>query len=180
MRTVAQRRKTRVGLAIFSLVFVVMTVLSFEMIIVNNIVFTAASKGADDNLLKSVAVTDVMSLSENNKTAPMDESKKGLQYYRENKINNNNIIIFYRYDCEACAQWGSKIEEYFATKDIIWCSTRTASGKELLDKLRYNEGLTIDSVPTMVCCDKMEYKVYELISGDDDNARIEPTLVKGE
>lgn len=51
----------------------------------------------------------------------------------------------------------------------------------MLDKLRYNENLRIDSVPSMVCKDKMEYKVYELIdeSGPEDKVALIP-VEKGE
>ena len=180
-RTAKRRTKKRVLLLIASVVFIFSFALMVRIGIDSAILSGAVNRGADEKFLRSTPIEDVMLLSENNKAAPFDNSKKALQYYREGRIDNNTVIIFYRYDCEACATWGKEIENYFATKDIIWCSSRTPDGKTLLDKLRYNEGLHIDSVPSMICKDKVEYKVYELIdeSGPEDKVALIP-VEKGE
>lgn len=180
-RLIKRRTKMRILSTISFILLIIIVFIIFNIGITSSIVSGAVNRGADEIFLRDLSIENVMSLSENNKVAPFDNSKKALQYYREGRIDNNTVIIFYRYDCETCATWGKEIENYLATKDIVWCSSRTPDGKTLLDKLRYNENLRIDSVPSMVCKDKMEYKVYELIdeSGPEDKVALIP-VEKGE
>lgn len=114
-------------------------------------------KGLEIGKFMKLSYSDLSEIYGLNKIMPKDDSKEILN----RDMTNDEIIIFYRYDCPECKESVPLIKNFYQDKKIFWCSTRSTLGEKILDKFGY---LNISEVPAKVCYNKNleEYEAKNL------------------
>lgn len=113
---------------------------------------TAEAKGLEKEKIDALTYEDLSDIYELNDIMPNDDSS----VVNNTIIEDNDVIIFYRYNCPECKKYIGTIKKYYedAGKHVYWCSTRSKAGKVLLNKFK---NLSIAYVPTAVILEGDKY-----------------------